>query len=152
MSQHELNAAGTMKLMLLEALRDRRIDDDEKQKILALTERLGLKKSEVEEMLREAATQKDPAASTRQFDARALFASACELALQDGILTEDERRHLFALKDVLNIQDDWYSEQMQLLAKRCSSPADDLDEADLTSADLVRFKHAPLAAALIAHT
>ena len=151
MSQQELNAAGTMKLMLLEALRDRRIDDDEKQKILALTERLGLKKSEVEEMLREAATQKDPAASPRQFDARALFASACELALQDGVLTEDERRHLFALKEVLNIQDDWYSEQMQLLAKRCSSPAADLDEAALTAADLVGFDPAPLVAAIIAN-
>ncbi len=152
MAQQELNTPATMKLLLLEALRDRRIDDGDKQKVLLLSEKLGLKKPEVEEMLRQSAFQNDLAESPpREFDAQALFLAACDLALQDGVLTEDERKHLFTLKEVLKIQDDWYSAQMQSLASRCTGQAEDLDDRDAPLPDLAGFDPAPLIAGIIAN-
>lgn len=150
MRNPELTSINTMKLLLREALCDRRIDDDDKQKIRDLAEKLGLDREIIEEQFKESmAKQEVSTEPPREFDSRALFSSACELALADGVLTENEKKHLFALKEVLQIQDDWYRSQMQHLAERCNDCAEELDDEKLDPRELENFEPGPLIATIV---
>ena len=141
----ELSAANTMKLMLIEALRDKRLDETDKQKIIQLADLLGISKAKVEEQLRESIAHTDAAqAAPRHFDGKGLFLSACDYASADGVLTEVEKKHLFALKEVLRIEDDWYRRRMQEVNALCSTSRDELMEDEYDLSDLAEFKPAPL--------
>ncbi|GAB4266433.1 MAG: hypothetical protein Kow0029_00090 [Candidatus Rifleibacteriota bacterium] len=150
MKEKVLDAINTLKLMLAEALKDRRIDDEDKKKIVLLAEKLGIHKTVIEEQFKESLTQTASSAEApRKFDAKALFLSACEVALADGVLTEEEKKHLFTLKEVLQIQDDWYREQMQRLVFRCVSPPDEIEDSDIEDTDLDSFDPAPLIESIV---
>lgn len=152
MSENVLDGINTLKLLLAEALRDRRIDDEDKQKILLLAEKLGLDKSIIEKEYRESLAQSGSSVDApRQFDGNALFLSACKVAMADGVLTDDEKKHLFALKEVLNIQDDWYHRQMQQLLNRSNTVTDNLDDENEADSDLHNFQPAPLLEKIIAN-
>ncbi|EKD81009.1 MAG: hypothetical protein ACD_39C02038G0001, partial [uncultured bacterium] len=148
----ELSAANTMKLMLIEALRDKRLDETDKQKIIQLADLLGISKSKVEEQLRESIAHTDAAKDApRHFDGKGLFLSACDYASADGVLTEVEKKHLFALKEVLHIEDDWYRRRMQEVTALCSTSRDELMEDNFDLSDLEEFKPAPLIEKIIAN-
>lgn len=146
----ELNAANTMKLLLIEALRDKRLDETDKQKIIALADLLGISKSKVEQQLRESIAHTDALNDApRHFDGKALFLSACDYASADGVLTEIEKKHLFALKEVLKIEDDWYRRRMNEITILCNTSNEELldDHADIS--DLENFEPAPLIGKII---
>jgi MoxR-like ATPase len=148
----ELSAANTMKLMLIEALRDKRLDETDKQKIIQLADLLGISKTKVEEQLRESIAHTDAAKDApRHFDGKGLFLSACDYATADGVLTEVEKKHLFALKEVLHIEDDWYRRRMQEVNALCSTSNDELMEDEYDLSDLSEFKPAPLIEKIIAN-
>ncbi|MFZ5949516.1 MAG: AAA family ATPase [Candidatus Rifleibacteriota bacterium] len=147
MNKPVLDAISTMKLLLGEALKDRRIDDDEKQKIFSLAGRLGFDKTQLEELYRQS-LEKSPGTDSTSLDSEALFLSACELAVADGVLTEEENSNLFSLKEVLKISDDFYRHQMQLLANRCNNPNEG-EEPEISAADLENFDPAGLIAAVL---
>ncbi len=150
MTKTVLDAVNTLKLMLSEALKDRRVDDEDKQKILLLAEKLGLDKRVIEDEYKNSiALASEDKELPRQFDAKTLFLSACQVAMADGVLTEEEKKHLFTLKEVLHIPDDWYREQMQSLANQCANPISDLDGEIIDDADLDSFQPAPLIAEII---
>jgi MoxR-like ATPase len=71
------------------------------------------------------------------------------VAIADGVLTEDEKNHLFSLKEVLNIQDDWYREKMQAIANRCNSPEDGLEDVVEEEVDLQAFDPAPVISSIM---
>ncbi len=150
MIQPELTSENTMKLLIIEALRDKRLDETDKHKIVALAELLGISKARVEEQLKQSIACTEAAQEApRHFDGRALFLSACDFARADGTLTEDEKKHLFALKEILKIQDDWYRIQMQDLTKRCATAADETDDDEIENADLTDFKPEPMITAIV---
>lgn len=141
----ELSAANTMKLLLIETLRDKRLDETDKQKIIALADLLGISKGRVEEQLKESIAHTDAANDApRHFDGKALFLSACDYASADGVLSELEKKHLFALKEVLHIEDDWYRRRMNEISLLCTTSNNEIldDEADIS--DLANFAPAPL--------
>jgi len=140
----ELNAANTMKLLLIEALRDKRLDDTDKQKIIALADLLGISKTKVEEQLKESIARTEASLEPpRHFDGKALFLGACDYASADGVLTEVEKKHLFALKEVLKIEDDWYRRRMQELTILCNNSNEDIIDEHLDLSDLAEFDPAP---------
>ncbi|KAF1079594.1 MAG: MoxR-like ATPase [Candidatus Rifleibacterium amylolyticum] len=146
----ELSAADTMKLLLIEALRDKRLDETDKQKIIKLADLLGISKTKVEQQLHESIAAADAAQDApRHFDGKALFLSACDYASADGVLSELEKKHLFALKEVLKIEDDWYRRRMQEITILCNTSKDEIldDNADIS--DLANFDPAPLIAKII---
>lgn len=148
----ELSAANTMKLMLIEALRDKRLDETDKQKIIQLADLLGISKTKVEEQLRESIAHTDAAKDApRHFDGKGLFLSACDYATADGVLTEVEKKHLFALKEVLHIEDDWYRRRMQEVTVLCSTSREELMEDAFDLSDLAEFKPAPLIEKIVAN-
>ena len=148
----ELSAANTMKLMLIEALRDKRLDETDKQKIIQLADLLGISKTKVEEQLRESIAHTDAVQDApRHFDGKGLFLSACDYATADGVLTEVEKKHLFALKEVLHIEDDWYRRRMQEVTVLCSTSRDELMEDAFDLSDLAEFKPAPLIEKIVAN-
>lgn len=152
MIQPELTSENTMKLLIIEALRDKRLDETDKQKIVALAELLGISRTRVEEQLKQSIACSEAAQEApRHFDGRALFLSACDFARADGVLSEDEKKHLFALKEILKIQDDWYRIQMQDLTKRCTTAADETDDDNIDNVDLATLQPAPMIAAIIAN-
>ncbi len=148
----ELSAADTMKLLLIEALRDKRLDETDKQKIIKLADLLGISKTKVEQQLHESLADADASKDApRHFDGKALFLSACDYASDDGVLTELEKKHLFALKEVLRIEDDWYRRRMQEITILCNTSKDEIldDNADIS--DLTNFDPAPIIAKIIAN-
>lgn len=146
----ELNAANTMKLLLIEALKDKRLDDTDKQKIIALADLLGISKAKVEEQLKDSIARIEASAEPpRHFDGKALFLSACDYASADGVLSEVEKKHLFALKEVLKIEDDWYRRRMQELTIICNTSNEDIIDEHLDLSDLAEFKPAPFITKII---
>ena len=105
MDKVELNATTTMKLLLKEALMDKQLDDNEKATIKSLAIRLGIENQELQNLFNEAATNassNDPK-DARKLDPKELFSSACEVAMEDGVLTDEEKKNLYALKEILHI-------------------------------------------------
>ncbi len=140
---NELSAANTMKLLLIEALKDKRLDETDKQKIIALADLLGISKTKVEEQLRDSIVSTEASKEPpRHFDGKALFLSACDYATADGVLTELEKKHLFALKEVLKIEDDWYRRRLQEIVHICSDNDSGLDD-DHDLSDLSEFEAQP---------
>lgn len=136
----ELTATNTMKLLLREALMDKKLDDNEKNKIKALATRLGIDNQELQNLFNEAATDAaNSDGANRELDPKALFSSACDVAMEDGVLSEDEKQNLYALKEILHIEDDWYAAKMQEVLKRCTDPADELDDDEVQDEELEGF-------------
>ena len=75
--------------------------------------------------------------------------SACKVALADGVLTEEEKKTLYALKEVLNIQDDWYSSQLQELTSKYSNNLDKMDDDEDSTHNLDDFSPSPFIAAIL---
>ena len=141
----ELNAVTTMKLLLKETLLDKKLDDNEKNKIKALAGRLGIDNQELQNMFNEAASQAaNSGGENRELDPRALFSSACEVAMADGVLSDDEKQNLYALKEILHIDDDWYASKMQEVLRMCTDPADELDDDEVGDEELEGFDPKPL--------
>ena len=150
MSDIELNAANTMKLLLAEALSDKKLDDNEKLKIKALATKLGIDNAELQKLLNEmAANAANNADSGHELDPKALFSSACDVAMADGVLSEDEKKNLYAMKEILHIDDDWYNEKMQEVLRRCSDPIDELDDDEIDESELDNFEPKPLIDAIL---
>ena len=123
MSAGELGKAELMRLLIAEALRDRRLDAEDKNKIRALALALGTDRQAVEEMIRDLSQALPAAPESRGFDPAALFATACETAARDGVLSRQEEHRLFSLKEVLGLRDDEYQRQMGIFAERCRTSA-----------------------------
>lgn len=146
----ELNAVNTMKLLLSEALRDKKLDDSEKEKIKTLAVRLGIDNQDLQTLFNEAAANAtNNGAQGGELDPKALFSSACEVAMDDGVLSDQEKQNLFALKEILKIDDDWYTAKMQELLRRCTDPVDELDDEDVAAEDLEGFDPKPLIKAIL---
>ena len=148
MKKPELSATQTMRLLLIEALSDRRIDDTDKAKIKALGEALGLSREEIEQEYKKSLATGSSQPS-REFDPLALFQAACECALADGVLTQEERKHLYALKHVLQIQDVWYQQQMQQLEERSQGDVDECESEEIEDIDLENFEPVSLIESII---
>ncbi len=141
----ELNAVTTMKLLLKETLLDKKLDDNEKNKIKLLAGRLGIDNQELQNLFNEAASQaSNSQGENRELDPKALFSSACEVAMADGVLSDDEKQNLYALKEILHIDDDWYASKMQEVLRMCTDPADELDDDEVADEELEGFDPKPL--------
>ena len=80
MDKVELNATTTMKLLLKEALMDKKLDDSEKATIKSLAIRLGIDNTELQNLFNEAATNAaNVDGPARKLDPKELFSSACSL-------------------------------------------------------------------------
>ena len=112
MSNIELNAENTMKLLLAEALSDKKLDDGEKAKIKILASKLGIDNAELQKLLNEMAVNiANDGSPARPFDPKELFASACDVAMADGVLSDEEKNNLYTMKEILHIdQEDYQSE------------------------------------------
>ncbi len=146
----ELNATNTMKLLLAEALSDKKLDESEKLKIKTLANRVGISNQELQNLVNEvvANTSNDPS-SGKGLDSKALFSSACDVAMEDGVLSDEEKNNLYALKEILSIDDDWYTAKMQEILRRCTDPVDELDDEDVTVEEIEGFDPKPLIKAII---
>lgn len=151
MEKVELTSTATMKLLLQEALMNKKLDDNEKKLIQELAMRLGIDNRELQtlysEASRKAANLKEN--EIRDFDPKALFASACEVAMDDGVLTDEEKRNLYALKELLHIDDDWYRMKMQEVLRVCTDPADELNDEEISDEELEGFDPNPLIKSII---
>lgn len=146
----ELNATNTMKLLLAEALSDKKLDESEKLKIKTLANRVGISNQELQNLVNEVvANTSNEASSGRGLDPKALFSSACDVAMEDGVLSDEEKNNLYALKEILNIDDDWYTAKMQEILRRCTDPVDELDDEDVTVEEIEGFDPKPLIKAII---
>lgn len=146
----ELNATNTMKLLLAEALSDKKLDESEKLKIKTLANRVGISNQELQNLVNEVvANTSNVASSGRGLDPKALFSSACDVAMEDGVLSDEEKNNLYALKEILNIDDDWYTAKMQEILRRCTDPVDELDDEDVTVEEIEGFDPKPLIKAII---
>ena len=88
----ELNATNTMKLLLAEALSDKKLDESEKLKIKTLANRVGISNQELQNLVNEVvANTSNEASSGRGLDPKALFSSACDVAMEDGVLSDEEK-------------------------------------------------------------
>lgn len=146
MDKVELNATTTMKLLLKEALMDKQLDDNEKATIKSLAIRLGIENQELQNLFNEAATNassNDPK-DARKLDPKELFSSACEVAMEDGVLTDEEKKNLYALKEILHIDDDWYTVKMQEVLRYCTDPINELDDEEVDDSELENFDPKPL--------
>ena len=145
MSNIELNAENTMKLLLAEALSDKKLDDGEKAKIKILASKLGIDNAELQKLLNEMAVNiANDGSPARPFDPKELFASACDVAMADGVLSDEEKNNLYTMKEILHIDDDWYNKKMQEVLRRCSDPIDELDDDEISDSDLEGFDPKPL--------
>ena len=141
----ELNATTTMKLLLKEALMDKKLDDSEKNIIKSLAIRLGIDNTELQNLFNEAATNAANVEGTpRKLDPKELFSSACEVAMEDGVLTDEEKKNLYALKEILHIDDDWYTVKMQEVLRYCTDPVDELDDEEVDDSEIENFDPNPL--------
>ncbi len=142
----ELNSVTTMKLLLKETLLDKKLDDNEKNKIKALAGRLGIDGQELQNLFNEAASEaaNSNSGANRELDPRALFSSACEVAMADGVLSDEEKQNLYALKEILHIDDDWYATKMQEVLRMCTDPIDELDDDEVKDEELDGFDPKPL--------
>ncbi|MBR4569345.1 MAG: hypothetical protein IKO19_01570, partial [Candidatus Riflebacteria bacterium] len=145
MDKVELNATTTMKLLLKEALMDKKLDDSEKATIKSLAIRLGIDNTELQNLFNEAATNAaNVDGPARKLDPKELFSSACEVAMEDGVLTDEEKKNLYALKEILHIDDDWYTVKMQEVLRYCTDPVDELDDEEVDDSEIENFDPKPL--------
>ncbi len=144
MEKVELTATATMKLLLKEALMNKKLDEKEKELIKQLALKLGIETRELQTLYSEATREAANSKEYREFDSKALFSSACEVAMDDGVLTDDEKRNLYALKELLHIDDDWYTMKMQEVLRVCTDPADELNDEEISDDELTDFDPAPL--------
>lgn len=151
MSGIELDATNTMKLLLAEALADKKLDDNEKEKIKTLATRLGIDNQELQSLFNEMASKanNNSNGNKRDFDPKALFSSACDVAMEDGVLSDNEKKNLYALKEILHIDDDWYTEKMQEVLRRCTDPIDELDDDEVSDDELEGFDPKPFIKAIL---
>jgi MoxR-like ATPase len=138
-----------MRLLIVEALRDKRLDEEDKRRIVSLAERLGISRSRIDEQLKEV-SRSETDDRPGQFNAEALFLSACRFAMADGVLTEEEKKHLFAMKEVLKLSDSWYSAKMQEMTRHSTSIENE-EEAELETQPLASFNPLPLIEKIIAN-
>lgn len=143
----ELDKNQLMRLVVAEALRDRRLDAEDKQKIRALALALDVPREEIEAQVRACAAEAPTAGPAEGFDAVAVFTAACEAAAADRVLTRQEEELLFALKEVLGLGDDQYHREMKALQERCRTKVGsvaqdeedpgDLDPAAISPAEII---------------
>ncbi|MBF0548676.1 MAG: AAA family ATPase [Candidatus Riflebacteria bacterium] len=142
-----------MRLLIAEALRDRRLDADDKEKIRALAGALNVGREEIEGQIRELTKSLPEPPSVRQFDPRAVFSAACDTASADGVLTTEEERLLFVFKEIIGLADDDYQKQIRELADRCRTSAGNDRVRETIDAEVVidpaSIKPAEIAEALI---
>lgn len=144
MSNEELNPVKTMQLLINEALNDHQIDEEDKNKIVSLAGRIGLSKTDIEKQYKATLSQKsEKKGKARSFDARALFLSACKVALADGVLTREEEQLLFFLKEVLKIEDEWYRTQMQQIVQKEANFSEKSDKDIINEGELEELNPAP---------
>jgi len=102
----ELDKRQLMRIVVSEALRDRWLDADDKQKIGALALALGVTREEIEGQIRSLGALSSGESLGVEFDSLSVFQGACEAAAADRIFTKQEEELLFALKEVLGLPDE----------------------------------------------